>query len=325
MDDRKKRGRRPQVEPAEARLLLSNITDVMAANSLGHQSSVLAKQTSTLQYFERKHSFPVRAVATRPGTRAGGGNNGNNGAAGGGFTPFNPSPTSIANPATNQGIQGNNFALQPAGTLTPAELKNELFVAQFHGSYTVSPGRTNLEKAVTLIKAAGSGSTFLHGDIQFRIVTPNSPTYLVPVTTTSPAITVPATATTPAIPVPSETTTNLVTMNTQLGGVAAIFDRNLNSNTVLGLDAAGSITNVDAAGRPVHFDTVTIDVNASSGLYDEAFSQGTIDVRYTPSRSHAKGLLEQGAAVVTIRAQIYAPNVDYILTNSNIDPGGPPP
>ena len=325
MDDRKKRGRRPQVEQAEPRLLLSNITDVMAATSLGHQSSVLAKQTSTLQYFEQQHSFPIRATATRPGTRSGGGNNGNNGSVSGGFTPFNPSPTSIANPATNQGIQGNNFALQPVGTLTPTELKNELFVAQFHGSYTVTPGRTNLEKAVTLIKGVGSGSTFRHGDIQFRIVTPSSPTYLVPVTTTTPNITIPATATTPSVTIPASTSTTLTPMNTQLGGVAAIFDRNLNSNTVLGLDAAGALTNIDASGHPVHFDTVTIDVNASAGLYDEAFSQGTIDVRYTPSRSRSRGVLEQGSAVVTIQAQIYSPNVDYILTNSNINPGGPRP
>lgn len=302
MDDRK-RGHRPQVEQAEARLLLSGITDVMAANSFGHQSSVFAKQTSALQYFEQKHSFPVRAAAGRPGTRPAGGNNGNNGSVSGGLTPFSPSPTSIANPTTNQGIQGNNFALQPVGTLTPAELKRQLFVAQFHGSYTVSPGRTNLEKAVTLIKAVGSGSTFLHGDIQFRIVTPNIPSYTVPATLTTQAMTV----------------------NTQLGGVAAIFDRNLNSNTVLGFDAAGALTNVDAAGHPVHFDTVTIDVNESAGLYDEAFSQGTIDVRYTPSKRHANNVLEQGSAVVTIHAQIYGPNVDYILTNSNINPGGPRP
>jgi hypothetical protein len=281
MNHRRIRGRRPQVERAETRVLLSSITDVLAANSIGHQQAVLAKQASTLQYFENQHSFPVRAaVAGSPV-----------GNLGSGSTPFKPSTTSIATP-NNQGPQGSNFALQPVGTLTPAELKSELFTASFQGTYTVSPGRTNLEKNVTLIKAAGHGTSFLHGDIQFRIVTPNSPTYV-------------------------DSQGN--TQTTELGGVAAIFDRNLNSNTVLGFDAAGADSNVDSAGRPDYFDSVSIDVNESSGLYDEAYSQGTIDVRYTPSRHHAKGLLQQGFAVVTIQAQIYTPNVDFILTNANID------
>jgi hypothetical protein len=285
MDRRKSRDRRPHLELFETRVLLSNITDVMAANSIGHQRSVLANQDSILKAFEQQHSFPVRAAVA-------GGPVGNLGS---GSTPFKPSTTSIATP-NNQGPQGSNFALQPVGTLTQAELKSELFTAYFQGTYTVSPGVTNLEKNVTLIKAAGHGTTFLHGDIQFRIVTPNSPTYV-------------------------DSQGN--TQTTELGGVAAIFDRNLNSNTVLGFDAAGANTNVDSGGRPNHFDTVTIDVNESAGLYDEAYSQGTIDVRYTPSRHHAKGLLQQGFAVVTIHAQIYTPNVDFILTNANIDPGGP--
>jgi hypothetical protein len=284
MDHRRSRGRRPHLESIEARVMLSNITDVMAAASIGHQKSVLAKQNSTLQYFDQQHSFPVRATSV------------GSPASSSGFAPFKPSTTSIANPDTNEGPQGSNFALQPVGTLTPAELKSELFTARFQGSYTVGPGRTNLEKSDILIKAAGRASTILHGDIQFRIVTPNSPTYV-------------------------DSQGN--TQTTQLGGVAGIFDRNLNSNTVLGLDAEAPDSNVDAGGRPIHFDTVTVDVNESAGLYDEAFSQGTIDVRYTPSRRHAKGLLEQGTAVVTIRLQIYTPSTDFILTNANINPGGP--
>jgi len=302
MDHRRRRDHRPRVERAEARILLSTITDLMASNSIGHQRSALAKQASTLQYFMAQHTFPVRAAVAGGhgggGNGAGTGSNGNNGGASTGFTPFTPSKTSIANPMTNQGQQGSNFALQPVGNLTPSELKREIFSASFQGTYTVSPGRTDAEAAVTLIKGAGHGTTFLHGDIQFRVVTPRNPTY---------------------VDIQGNTQT------TQLGGVAAVFDRNLNSNSVLGLDAAGADSNVDASGRPIHFDKVTIDVNESAGLYDEAFAQGTIDVRYTPSRHHAKGLIEQGFAVVTIHAQIYGPNVDYILTNANINPGGPPP
>ena len=62
-----------------------------------------------------------------------------------------------------------------------------------------------------------------------------------------------------------------------------IFDRNLNSNTVLGLDLATPVTNVDGRGRPNHITSVTLDVNASSGTYDEGFAQGVIDIHYYPS------------------------------------------
>jgi len=304
MDDRTRRKHRPQVERAEARLLLSGITDVMASTGFGHHQSVLAKQVSGLQYFEKQHSFPVRATVAGGGGHGGGGNgagtgnNGNNGAASNGFAPFIPSTTSIANPTTNQGPQGTNFVSMPVGTLTPAELKSQLFNASFQGTYTVSPGRTNNEAAVTLIKAVGRGTTFLHGDIQLRVVTPARPTYI---------------------------DNQGVGQNTQLSGIAAIFDRNLNSNSVLGFDVEGANSNIDSAGHPIHFDKVTIDVNESAGLYDEAYSQGVMDVRYIPSRRHAAGLIEQGSAVVTVHAQIYGPNVDYILTNSNINPGGPRP
>ena len=51
--------------------------------------------------------------------------------------------------------------------------------------------------------------------------------------------------------------------NTQIGGVAGIFDRNLNTNTSLGLDLLAPQQNVDRAGRPNHFTSVTLDVNAS--------------------------------------------------------------
>ena len=285
MNHRKSRGCRPLLERVETRELLSAITNILASNSISHERSVTAKQNASLRYFDHRHTFPVRSSAA--GSTANGS---------GGRTSFTPSTTSIANPITNQGQQGSNFALQPIGNLTPSELKRELFTATFKGTYSVSPGRTDAEQAVTLIKAAGRGTTFLHGDIQFRVVTPSISTYV-------------------------DSQGN--TQSTQLGGVAAIFDRNLNSNSVLGLDAASATSNVDAGGRPIHFNRVSIDVNESAGLYDEAFAQGIIDVRYMPSRQHAHGLIEQGRAIVTIHLQIYGPNVDYILTNANINPGGP--
>jgi hypothetical protein len=106
----------------------------------------------------------------------------------------------------------------------------------------------------------------------------------------------------------------------QTTGASAIFDRNLNSNTVLGFNLAAPITNVDSRGRPNHITSVTLDVNASSGTYDEAFAQGVIDIHYYPSGQKTRGVLDQGTAVVKVYGQIYTGNVDFILRNSDINP-----
>ncbi len=114
------------------------------------------------------------------------------------------SSQSIANsqnqgPLLNPDGTINNQALAPTGTLTKREQRRERFTAQFTGTYTVGGGRTSDERIQTFITAAGSANTMLHGDIQLLLVTPNDP----------------------SLPI---------------GGVSAIFDRNLNTNTVLGLD-----------------------------------------------------------------------------------------
>ena len=103
-------------------------------------------------------------------------------------------------------------------------------------------------------------------------------------------------------------------------GVLAIFDRNLNSNTVLGLDFLGSYTSVDHAGRPDFFNQVSVDANLSSGLYDEAFSQGIIQIHYIPSGKQTAGVFSQGTAIIKFHLQIYTPQVGFILANSSINP-----
>jgi hypothetical protein len=122
-----------------------------------------------------------------------------------------------------------------------------------------------------------------HADIQLRIITPLDPT-------------------------------------AQLAGVAASFDRNLNSNTVLGIDVSAPPQNVDGAGRPNFFTQMSIDVNESSGVYDQAFSQGTIKIRYFPNSKHTPGVISQGTAIVVIHAQIYTIGTDFLLTNTDINP-----
>jgi hypothetical protein len=107
-----------------------------------------------------------------------------------------------------------------------------------------------------------------------------------------------------------------------IGGVSAIFDRNLNSNTVLGLDesAPQSPQYVNRLGLPSLIPTMSVDANLTAGLYDEGYSVGTINIHYIPSGKHTPGVISQGKAIVTIHAQIYGANVGFILRNSNIDP-----
>ena len=197
---------------------------------------------------------------------------------------FVPSSTSIAVPS-NQQAQPTNQAIFQTGPLTPREQMRQRFVAQFTGPYTVGPGRTSTEAAQTFIRGAGSANTIVHADIQLNIITPKDPT----------------------IP---------------FGAVTAIFDRNLNSNTVLGLDATGSQQYHDRAGRPIRLDQVNVDLNESSGVYDEAFGQGGITIKYMPSGRHTPGVLDQGTAIVTIHAQIYTIGTDFILRNADLNPPG---
>jgi hypothetical protein len=200
---------------------------------------------------------------------------------------FVPSAKSIALPQ-NQGYQppanpGYNLILQPTGTATPAEVKRQLFTAVYRGPYVISAGSFSSQAFQVFIRGAGTASSMLHSDIQMRLAVPTD-------------------------------------KSLQTTGAAGIFDRNLNSNTVLGLDLATPITNVDSNGRPDHINSVTLDVNASAGVYDEAFAQGVIDIHYYPTAKKIPGVLEQGTAVVKIHAQIYSGLVAFILRNSSINP-----
>jgi hypothetical protein len=179
----------------------------------------------------------------------------------------------------------NNQALAPTGTLTKRQLQKERFVARYVGTYTVGAGRTSDEQIQTFITAAGSANTLLHSDIQLLLVTPRD-------------------------------------KGLPIGGTSAIFDRNLNTNTVLGFDEAAPQTPqfINKLGLPSLIPTVSLDVNLSSGTYDEAYAVGTMHIQYQPSIKHTLGVLSQGKAIVTIHAQIYAPNVGFILRNANINP-----
>jgi hypothetical protein len=194
--------------------------------------------------------------------------------------PSNQGP--FINPVT---MQVENQALVPTGTLTTREQRKERFTAQFSGTYTVGGGVTSDQRIQTFITAAGSANTMRHGDIQMLLVTPTDP-------------------------------------SEPIGGVSAIFDRNLNTNTVLGLDesAPQSSPYINRLGLPTFIPTVSLDVNLTSGTYDEGFAVGNMRIHYSPSGKHTRGVLSQGKVTVTIHAQIYTANVGFILRNANIDP-----
>jgi hypothetical protein len=197
---------------------------------------------------------------------------------------FVPSTQSIA-VAGNQGPPpvGTNLAITPTGTLTPREIHRERFKATFTGTYTIGAGRTSTEALQTFITGAGTANSMRHCDIQLLIITPKDP-------------------------------------NMKIGGISAIFDRNLNSNTALGLDMLAPQQNVDRAGRPDHFSQVTLDVNLSAGVYDGGYAKGVVNIQYIPSTKHTRGVISQGSVIVTIHAQIYSSNTGFILRNANIDP-----
>ena len=178
----------------------------------------------------------------------------------------------------------NNMALQPTGTVSQRQLKKERFVAQYVGTYTVGAGRTSDEQIQTFITAVGSATTMLHSDIQLLLVTPKD-------------------------------------SSLPIGGVSAIFDRNLNTNTVLGLDEAApqSSPYINRLGLPALLPTVSLDVNLSSGTYDEGYAVGAMNIHYIPNGKHTPGVISQGKAIVTIHARIYTANVGFILRNANID------
>ena len=96
----------------------------------------------------------------------------------------------------------NNQALAPTGTLTPRQQRKEQFVAHYVGTYTVGAGVTSDQRIQTFITAAGTANTMLHSDIQLLLVTPKD--------TSAP-----------------------------VGGVSAIFDRNLNTGEAFGEGTKG--------------------------------------------------------------------------------------
>jgi hypothetical protein len=234
------------------------------------------------------NGLATRAHAALAG---GGGGGAGSGSAGAGGAPSSNFASAIAlggstlnqGPVLNPDGSINNMALAPTGNPKPGELRRQQFTGRFVGFYTVVPGRTTTQATQTLIQAGGASNTMLHSDIQVRLVKPKD-------------------------------------AGLPIGGVATIFDRNINSNTSLGFDLSAPQSNVDRGGRPNHFATVTLDTNISSGVYVEGYAQGTMNIRYIPGGKRTPGVISQGSVIVTVHARVYSSNASYILRNVALNP-----
>ena len=133
----------------------------------------------------------------------------------------------------------NNQALAPTGTLTSRQQRKERFVAHYVGTYTVGAGRNQRPTDPDL----HHGRRLRQHDVALRH---------------------------PVAARHSQRSEH------PIGGVSTIFDRNLNTNTVLGLDLAAPQSSqfINRLGLPSLLPTVSVDVNSSSGTYDEAYSVG---------------------------------------------------
>jgi hypothetical protein len=185
-----------------------------------------------------------------------------------------------------QATTGNQY-LMPTGLPKPGEVRRDSFRAVFSGPFIQRPGFFTDEASRTNILGVGSTKYSLHADNQLGAVVPTDPT-------------------------------------APTAGADVSFDRNINSNSSLGIDLTGSqVTGVDAAGRPTQF-TWTIDDNTSAGIYVEGQGQGTINIQYIPNNKHTPGILSQGKAIVTITGQIYSLGVANQLrvlgSQNNLDP-----
>ena len=176
---------KPTLEMVEQRELLALVTDIMAGNynALVNSPKVRAlldgvSNPGTTQAASASGQVTTSATASSQGR-------------------LTPTSKSIALPQ-NQGLlppasPGYNLVLQPTGTVTPAEVKRQLFKAVYRGPYIIGPGSFSSQAMQVFIRGAGTATTMLHSDIQMLLAVASDPSL--------------------------ETTR-----------AAVIFDRNLNSN-----------------------------------------------------------------------------------------------
>ena len=125
----------------------------------------------------------------------------------------------------------------------PREVARRAFVARFSGKVVELPPRLADEARQFAIVAPGSSNQFLHGTLQLRYFTPQSPA-------------------------------------TQTTGVASMADRNESSGAVLLLDLTGDPADVDRRGRPRRFNFIVNGGGGSDGIYASSVGAGTLNIVY---------------------------------------------
>jgi hypothetical protein len=188
--------------------------------------------------------------------------------------------------STSTATVTNQFVAPPPNAVpTPQELKREEFTFKFTGKYQIGPPRFENQSMTIYFKGVGTSTYFLHGDDQVGIVVDKDPT-------------IPA------------------------SGNSTSYDRNNNTNAAFSFDLIGVPGAVDKQGRPTQF-TISTDVNASAGLFDEATSSGLLTIHYQPGIQQHKGY-KQGTATVTISGLAYTlgtvSNLGVLGITNSLDP-----
>jgi hypothetical protein len=184
-------------------------------------------------------------------------------------------------PATGAVVNGN---LGGSGLTTdlspprPNEVNRRMFTATFGGRVQELPPRLLDQSRQFFILGPGTTNQFLHGTLQMRYYTPNP----VPITIADPA--------NPDLPL-----TELVTVTT---GTISMSDRSTQSGGVILGNLTGNPADVDARGRPTHFDLNLNGGGGSGGMYASSTGSGTVDIAYKGNR-----------ATVRVRASIFIQGV----------------
>ena len=266
MLDRRRRDRRPGLEPLEGRELLSGLLIALQSNVpiLG------PAQVASVASLRAEAAHGHGQVSARAGV--GGGSSGlisgsspgavgtGNARVGGTNTLFNAG--GLYGGGNNpQGISFPASPLAGIGTPTAAELAREKFVAHFSGPLSYKPGRFSDQKQIIFLRGLGGSTSnfFLRGDYSLAIVIPTGFDLKHPAGTGSD----------PTAPgyVPPVT------------GFAFLDDKNNNSGGIFGLDLVADPTSFDAKGRPTRL-TFTADPNVYGGIFFVDSAVGTVRITY---------------------------------------------
>jgi hypothetical protein len=180
-------------------------------------------------------------------------------------------------------------------TPTAAELANEKYTAVFSGTYTTAEPRFTDQASQTYIKAVGTTTDELHGDIQLSIIVPI-----------------------PGVP----TSTNPAP---DVEGVAVNLDKSTGSGGFLSFDVFGDpSTSLNSAGLPSHlsfsYSPYSGAGSFTGGLYSLSEGAGTVTIYYKPSHKKLPaGVMSQGTVTVAIQGLVYKTGVTSSFATANLE------